>query len=346
MISPVEIAKRQLTRSTDRIYTMPVMILMAHSRCNCRCVMCDIWRANRNGSEISRETLEAHAETFRRLNVRWVTLSGGEALMHSNLFALCEVLKELDIKITLLSTGLLLKRYATEVVRWCDDVTVSLDGSRDVHDAIRRIPRAFDKLAEGVAAVKELQPDFPINARCVIQSQNYADMPNIIRAAHEIGLDGISFLSVDVSSTAFNRPEPWSDERVADVALSPNEVAEFDRIVEQTLIDFAADFESGYVAENPAKLRRLPRYFAAINGAGEYPETVCNAPWVSSVIETNGDVRPCFFHAPYGNIHEQPLEEILNSPAAVAFRRNLDVKTNPVCRKCVCTLSLGRATPI
>lgn len=325
---------------------MPVMILMAHSRCNCRCVMCDIWRANRNGSEISRETLEEHAETFRRLKVQWVVLSGGEALMHSNLFSLCEVLKGLGVKITLLSTGLLLKRYAAEVVKWCDEVTVSLDGSRDVHDAIRRIPRAFDKLAEGVAAVKELQPDLPINARCVIQSANYDDLPNIIDAAHSVGLDGISFLSVDVSSTAFNRPEPWSDERVADVALSPNEVAEFDKIVEQTLIDHAPDFDSGYVAENPTKMRRLPRYFAAINSAGDYPETVCNAPWVSSVIETNGDVRPCFFHASYGNIHEQPLEEILNSPAAIEFRRNLDVKTNPICRKCVCTLHLGRATQI
>lgn len=44
-------------------------------------------------------------------------------------------------------------------------------------------------------------------------------------------------------------------------------------------------------------------------------------------------------------MHEQPLDEILNSPEAVAFRRDLDVKTNPLCKVCVCTLSLGRRSP-
>jgi MoaA/NifB/PqqE/SkfB family radical SAM enzyme len=347
MISPIEVAKRQWTLSSHRIHTMPVVILMPHSRCNCRCVMCDIWKANRNGQEIPRETLEAHIETFRRLNVQWVVLSGGEALMYSDLWSLCELLKSLNVRITILSTGLLLKRNAADVVRWADEVTVSLDGSPDVHDAIRRVPRAFERLAEGVRAVKELDPRFPVHARCVIQSENYADLPNIIDTAHAVGLDRISFLSVDVSSEAFNRPAPWSDERVADVALSPNEVEEFERIVEDTITRYAADFASGFVAESPDKLRRLPRYFAALNGSGDFPETFCNAPWVSAVIETDGAVRPCFFHDAYdGNVNEQPLEEIINSPQAIEFRRNLDVKTNPICRKCVCTLQLGVRSPV
>lgn len=325
---------------------MPVMILMPHSRCNCRCVMCDIWRANRNGQEIPRESLEAHIESFRRLNVQWVVLSGGEALMHSDLWSLCELLKTLPVKITILSTGLLLKRNAADVIRWADEVTVSLDGSPEIHDAIRRVPRAYERLAEGVQAVKELDPSFPITARCVIQSQNYADLPNIIDTARDTGLDRISFLSVDVSTEAFNRPTPWSDERVADVALSPNEVADFERIVEDTIGRKSIDFASGFVAESPNKLRRLPRYFAALNGNGDYPETFCNAPWVSSVIETDGTVRPCFFHQSLGNINDQPLEEILNSDEAINFRRALDVKTNPICRKCVCTFQLGRRTPV
>jgi radical SAM protein with 4Fe4S-binding SPASM domain len=73
---------------------------------------------------------------------------------------------------------------------------------------------------------------------------------------------------------------------------------------------------------------------------------VCNAPWVSTVIEADGEVRPCFFHKPLGNIHDQPLEAILNAPASIAFRRQLEVETDPTCRACVCTLSLGRRTPV
>ncbi|MDQ7029839.1 MAG: hypothetical protein Q9O62_08710, partial [Ardenticatenia bacterium] len=100
----LETLKRQLSLMTHRIYALPVVVLMPHSRCNCRCVMCDIWRANRALQELSREELEPHVEPMRRLGVRWVVLSGGEALMHRNLWALCALLRdELDARITLLS---------------------------------------------------------------------------------------------------------------------------------------------------------------------------------------------------------------------------------------------------
>jgi len=65
----------------------------------------------------------------------------------------------------------------------------------------------------------------------------------------------------------------------------------------------------------------------------------CNAPWVSSVIESDGTVRQCFFHPPIGNVHEHSLPEILNSAVAVAFREGLDVARNPTCRRCVCALN-------
>lgn len=346
MRSPVKIAKRQLTLSTHHIHTLPVLVLMAHSRCNCRCVMCDIWRANRHGQEIAPELLARHVEELRRLGVEWVILSGGEALMHSNLWALCEQIEAMGARITLLSTGLLLKRYAADVARWCSDVVVSLDGSPAVHDSIRNVPRAFERLAEGVAALRAIAPNYRVTARCVVQRRNFSDLPNVIDTARRIGLDQISFLAVDVSSSAFNRPVPWGDERVDEVALSPNELAEFTRILEDVIERHAEDFASGFIAESPDKLRRLGAYFAALNGQGTFPTTICNAPWVSTVIETDGTVRPCFFHAGYGNIHERPLEEILNSPEARAFRRNLDVTQDPICRKCVCTLSLAPTTSV
>ena len=339
--TPAEVVRRTLTRRTHQIHSLPIVILMPHSRCNCRCVMCDIWKANHLKRELSRDDLARHLDDFRRFNVQRVVLSGGEALMHSNLWTLCEMLKELGIVITLLSTGLLLKRYADEILRWCDEVTVSIDGPRRTHDAIRAIPGAFDKLAEGVKTLKERAPEFRITARCVIQRRNFRELGAIIDAAHEIGLDQVSFLSADVSSEAFNRAAPWGDERVADVALSPNEAAEFADIMEEVITTHAIDFTSRFVAEDPDKLRRLVRYYAALNGAGDFPPTRCNAPWVSTVVEADGTVRPCFFHHAIGNVHQQTLGEIVNSPAAIAFRQRLDIATDPICRKCVCTLHLG-----
>jgi Fe-coproporphyrin III synthase len=346
-VSPVETLRRQATRATHRIHSLPQLVLMPHSRCNCRCVMCDIWQANAVKNELTREDLERQLPSLRDLHVQRVVLSGGEALMHQNLWLLCELLRELNpnLQITLLSTGLLLKVFAADVVKWCDEVIVSIDGSRDVHNSIRRVPRAFERLAEGIAALREQRPGYPVSARCVLQRTNFRDLPNIIAAAHEIGLNRISFMSADVSSTAFNRPEPWQEPRVSEVALDAAESHEFAALVEDVIERFADDFASHFISESPPKLRRLPRYYAALNGLGELPATVCNAPWVSSVVEADGTVRPCFFHRSLGNIHEQPLGDILNSPEAVAFRRELDVTTNPICKVCVCTLSLGRRSP-
>lgn len=313
---------------------------MPTSRCNGRCLMCDIWRSERV-SELSLEDLVPHLEALRRLGLRRVILSGGEPLLYPNIETLLARLDELSIEITLLSNGLRLQEHVQEVARTCDNVVVSLDGSREVHDAIRQVPHAYDRLAAGVATLKALAPEMCVTGRCTLQEANALDLPNAIQAAHELGLDQISFLAADISTTAFNRAEPWADERAAEVALSRQKAAAFQRIVERVIVDAATDFASGYIAERPTKLRRLPRYYAALNGNEAFPPVRCNAPWVSTVIEADGTVRPCFFHAPLGNIHERPLNEILNGPKAIAFRQQLDVRRNPVCQRCVCSLYLG-----
>jgi MoaA/NifB/PqqE/SkfB family radical SAM enzyme len=317
-----------------------MVMLMPHGGCNCRCVMCDIWKANRDHHELSEQDLAAHLDELRALGPRIVTLSGGEALMSSNIWTLCRLLRKLDVAICLLSTGLLLKRHADNVVKWCDGVTVSLDGTRHVHNAIRRIPRAFERLADGVASIKARRPNLMVVGRCVVQRANYRELPYVIDTAKAIGLDQISFLIADVSSEAFNRPMPWSRERVSEIALGREETAEFAHIIEDVVTRYSADISSGFIHESAAVLRRLPRYYAALNGDGEFPEVTCNAPWVSAVIEADQTVRPCYFHQSIGNVRDQSLTAVLNSEKALAFRRNLDVSQDPTCRRCVCPLNL------
>ncbi len=332
--------KRLLTTATHRIYTLPVIVLMPHSRCNCRCVMCDIWKANQNKQEISPEELKKHALSFKKLGVKEIVFSGGEALMHSNLWSLCSILREHDIRLTLLSTGLMIERHASEILDNFKEVIVSIDGSKDVHDSIRNIPNGFEKISAGIAALKKLNPSFRITARCVLQRYNFRDLTNTVKAAREIGIDQISFLAADVTTTAFNHTEHLTRERISEVALSVDECLEFDSIVERSISELRSDYNSKFIAESPQKMRRLVQYYNALNGLGVFPIPVCNAPWVSAVIESDGRVMPCFFHKPYGNIYEGKLVDILNSPAAVSFRRTLNVERDPVCRKCVCSLKL------
>jgi MoaA/NifB/PqqE/SkfB family radical SAM enzyme len=302
--------------------------------------MCDIWKANQVKKEISSEELARHISAFRKLGVKHVTLSGGEALMHANLWRLCSQLKGIGVKISLLSTGVTLQAHAREIILHVDDVIVSLDGSAEIHNQIRNIPMAFSKLRDGVFTLKKLNPHFRITGRCVLQKSNFRDLPNIITTAKSINLDHISFLAADVSTPAFNRQEAWTADKLSQVELDEDETNDFANIVSRTFVDFKDLYKTKFINENPAKMRALVQYYKALLGSHDFAPKKCNAPWVSAVIEPDGEVRPCFFHKSYGNIYSQQFSDILNSADAVAFRNNLDTRKDPICKKCVCSLNL------
>lgn len=320
-----------------RITTLPIVVISPHNQCDCHCVMCDIWKI-REAQEISVTDLERQMASFRELGVRWVVFTGGEPQKNRHLPELARMLREEGIRVTLLTAGLLLDSQAKEVVETIDDVIVSLDGPPALHDRIRRVPNAFETLALGVRHSRQLRPDISIKARCTIQKLNHRSLCDTAASAWELGLNGISFLAADVSSTAFNRSASWTSERQAQVALDASEVEELDAEIQRLIEHSSRHFDSGFIAESPQKLHRIVQHFRACLGQAEAVAPRCNAPWVSAVVEATGDVRPCFFHRPFGNTHDRSIHQILNSTEALKFRANLDVATDPICRRCVCSL--------
>lgn len=225
----------------DPIRHLPLLVLYPHSRCNCRCLMCDIWRAA-GREELSAQDITQWLPEWRRLGVQRVVLSGGEPLMHSHLWSMLDPLRQSGIGITLLTTGLLLLRDAEQVAACCDDVIVSLDGPRAVHDQIRNIPRAYDKLAAGVAALRARGAAVTISARCTVQRANFRCLRETVAAAHELGLQRLSFLAADVSTEAFNRPGGWGQDRVGAVALRADELPELERELDRLTVECHGDF--------------------------------------------------------------------------------------------------------
>jgi MoaA/NifB/PqqE/SkfB family radical SAM enzyme len=316
--------------------TLPVLILNPHSRCNCRCQMCEIWKTT-DAREIGADDLEKELPSIRRLQVRWVVLSGGEPLMHSDLWRLTAMLRELDVRITLLSSGLLLGRYAEALVKSVDEIIVSLDGPPDVHDAIRGVLGAFEMLASGVEGIRGLDSQFEISARCTVQRANFAHLTDTVETARSLHLNSISLLAADVDSSAFNRPRGWPLEKKSAVAVGPDDIAELRSAIERLI---ACGDCGSFIRESPRKLMRIVNHFRAVAGEIAPVAPRCNAPWNSAVIEADGAVRPCFFHPPIGWIGQgRSLDQVLSGPAAVAFRSSLNVSTNPTCQKCVCSLN-------
>jgi MoaA/NifB/PqqE/SkfB family radical SAM enzyme len=320
----------------DRITELPVLVLFPHNRCNCRCMMCDIWRIGQT-RQIRISDLEPHLDSIRRLKVQWVVFSGGEPQLNRDFGKMAALLRAEGLRLTLLTAGLLLEANAESIAGLVDDIIVSIDGPAEIHDRIRGIPGAFQRLARGISAVRQQRAGIEISVRTTVQKGNHHALCRTADAARGIGAASISLLAADITSSAFNRAEPWEGARQRQIALSEDEIGVLEREIEALIR--SPGMAAGFIREDEFKLRRIVRHFRAHLGLQQAEAPRCNAPWVSAVIEADGNVRPCFFHPPIGNIHDRPLIDVVNGRQAIAFREQLDIASNPVCRRCVCSLN-------
>jgi MoaA/NifB/PqqE/SkfB family radical SAM enzyme len=277
-----------------------------------------------------------------QLGVRNVVLTGGEPLLHRNFHALSDFLKQTGIRVTLLTTGLLIAKHAAAIARGVDEVIVSLDGPEDVHDQVRRVNGAYRLIGNGIIAVRQINPAMPVHGRCTVQRANHRFLRKTVAAARALSLDSISFLAADASSQAFNRELVWPGERQNQIMLSHQEVEALEEEVAALIREFALEIRTRYIRESESKLKRITRRFREHLGELSPIAPICNAPWVSAVLEVDGSVRPCFFHKTIGNAGGKTLEQVINSHEARAFRASLKVSENAICQRCVCSLNYER----
>jgi len=308
--------------------------------------MCDIWKGNSNRKQLKEADVKGLLESLHQFGTQQVLFSGGEALLHPLFFRFCEMIRQQGIRISLLSTGLTLKQHAHQLIEYVNDIVVSLDGDAATHDRIRNIPHAYDKLAAGIQAIKDISPSFRITARSVIHQLNFRVMPEMITTAKRLGVDQLSFFPADVSSSAFNREIPWNQERKEEILVAEDELPLLKQKIEHIIIHHQKELKERFIAESALRLLQIHQYYAAFYGKAFFPYKKCNAPWVSTVIEADGTIRPCFFHEPMGNIRTGSLEAALNSDKATAFRKGLNISRNDTCKKCVCSLYLAPGAKI
>jgi MoaA/NifB/PqqE/SkfB family radical SAM enzyme len=335
----------RLGEITNRTFVLPLLIFYPTSRCNSRCMSCDWWR-NAGTDDLTLKEVQEVALALPALGTRIVAFSGGEPLLRPDLFQAAGAFRSQGLSLHLLTSGVLLERLAPAVADYFDRVTISFDATTEaLYQEVRGVA-ALAAVKKGVARLRCLAPQMPVTLRATLHRANFRELPRLIEHAKAMAVDSISFLAADESSTAFGRAHP-PDSRL--LRLEPAEIAEFHALVEETIARYHDDFESGFVAGFPNALRRLPQYYAALESSAAapaaFPPVACNAPWVSVVLEADGSVRPCFFHEAVGNVRTAPIASILAENLR-AFRRGLDVSTNPVCRRCVCSLRTGwRSAP-
>ena len=320
-----------LNLAGDRLAALPLAILYVTDRCNSRCVTCDYWRFGQTNLPLAQA--RRLAPELRALGTQVVLLSGGEPLVHPHWDEVAGVLREAGLRLWLLTAGLSLARHADRVSELCERVTISLDGATaETYRAIRGVD-GFEAVCKGIQAA--VAHGLPVTLRCTVQRGNYRELPRLVHLARELGAQQVSFLAVDVSThVAFARAEDY--ERT--MALRPEDLPAFAAVLDEMEREFPAEFEAGFIAERPAKLRRLHQYFAALLGQAGFPAVRCNAPRFSAVIGADGRLQPCYFIDSPTQLDGQPLAQALNAPALTGLRNEIRAGRRAECKTCVCSM--------
>ncbi len=322
------------------IQQLPLLFLWMNTGCNARCGMCSIWR-DISGTRLSDQEIDGWMPALRKLRVKEVQLCG-EPTTHPKLPSICKSLDDTAIDIHLLTNGLRLGSVVDTVKDSLASVTVSLDGPPGIHDRVRGVKNAYFRLETGIRALRNHLPELPIVGRCVVHRENYRALGATVDTAHDLDLTSISFLSIDASSDAFGRNRVLEDiQKVpGEFLFQLNEIPLLEQELDHLEQSHTADFATGFIVESRATLQSiLVSYYLAMVGEGTYrPRTaLCNAPWTSVVIEPDGQVSPCFFLPPYGNLRQaDSLNGLINALESRRFRAELATSGHPTCSRCVC----------
>lgn len=317
--------------------------------CNFQCPMCHVVnsRQKQHLQMLSFETIKKIADEVASSGVSF-QLSGGEPLLHPEIIPIIKYLHQKHIPTGLVTNGLLLEKYAAQLVKsGLDFLAVSLDGPDEATQFKRgHVTNSFSQIVRGIKKFCNLRQNqaFPnIRIATVINQTNLSNFDQIYSVFKDIPIDHWSISHFfyydktvkqdqekffkkyhtgnDVWGQYTGNKKSYFTEKQRN--LLKNKLAQIQKIKnKKTIISFNdVDIDKYYTGQKPSK------------------KSFCDSPFRQIFLRGNGDVEICHgFIA--GNIHQQSLKEIWHNPLVNKFRKFLTKhKTIPACFRC-CALNI------
>jgi MoaA/NifB/PqqE/SkfB family radical SAM enzyme len=312
-------------------------------KCDLNCYMCHVQHTRgKDDPYLSPGQLKV---VFDDVKVTTMFHLGGEPFVRPEMM---EILKYFDSRGTnqIISTNgtNVTETMAEELARLkhlvC--VQVSLNGTGENDNIIRGSSKAFETTVEGIKILKKAGLQTWIHS--VVLNENIDDLANIVRLGGELGVGMVNFLfgqmmSAEEAKETKDVIRKWIGEEV-DIGGYIGEIA---YSKEQLINSVNAAKEEG--KRLGLQVMFFPRVF------GDKPELywdgtlleqerpICQMtlmPPLTPIVGPEGDVYGCcIVNKSFGNVKEQSLEEIWDSPTVRAFRRGLiNDKLMPVCKRC------------
>jgi radical SAM protein with 4Fe4S-binding SPASM domain len=280
--------------------------------CDQRCVHCGSSAGKARAGELTTSEALGVISELAALGCESVTLSGGEPLVRPDWPRLARAVRDSGMRLELITGGLSASRQVDAIAdAGFFGVTFSVDGPRDVHEALRGVPGGFDRLLDAARALGER--GVRIGAVTQVNRANLGRLEEIhgLLVAH-------GFRGWQVQLTM---PHGRARERAEALCLEPAELPDLEtKLWElQSTSDLflqAAD-NIGYMGRHEPELRGGRRGSPALWGG-------CRAGLEVIGITSDGSVRGCLSLPPEadeGNVRETTLGAIWHDPERFAYNR-------------------------
>jgi radical SAM protein with 4Fe4S-binding SPASM domain len=312
-------------------------------QCNLRCRMCPV-QFRKDGARGGPPAFMSYNDFCRLIDqfpaMTELHLQGlGEPLMHLHFFDMVRYAVARGIRVsTNTNLTILSESRAQECVQsGLHTMHVSIDGATAaVYEAIRvrarfdKVLRNLRRLTQAKASLQSMLPH--IRLVCVIMRANLAELPDLVRLAHDEGIDTLSVQHLCHDFGESSLPEQYRPMRAF--------------IEQETLLNEdpqrVEDFfnQARVAAQALGVALRLPNVQPKPHAAGVTGRARCDWPWRGAYISYDGKAMPCCMVATpdrinFGSMAEQGVAAVWNNDTYSAFRNRLASGEPPeICRSC------------
>lgn len=164
---------------------MKLAFLETTSNCNLTCKHC----RGMSGAHLDIDTAKKAIDVLSSFKL--LILTGGEPLLHPDIFSILEYAKDRMDRVALATNGTLISKDTAGKLKIASRVSVSLDGAKpETHDKIRG-KGTFYRTIDGIKKLKDENVKVQINT--TIMSANISQIEDIILLCEDLKVDALHF---------------------------------------------------------------------------------------------------------------------------------------------------------
>jgi len=319
----------------DNRLVAPVRVAcMLTLKCDAECLHCYAIPPKEEEKELSTEEWKRVIDELYGLNVFMINFSGGEPLLRNDLEELISYANKRNIQTRIQTNAFALskERIQSLLSAGLMSIEISLDGAgAESHDGFRKLKGSFQRAIDAISIL--VDENILLQVDSVITSKNLAEIPQIVKLVHQLGVGRIFLMRLIAGGRAANNPSlfPAPEEYIKLM----RQVYELDKELPEMIIFYpdlpAAYFEKSIDFNNYEFLKNRELIEQCIVGS------------ISCTISPSGEVMPCdiCLGISLGNVRECSFGDVWRNSDVFNHLRRLKKGDQVPCGDCsfssVCT---------